>query len=77
MMQSVPWVLYVDKARAMHGAYRPNGYDGYARSHGCANLSPTDAHWLYDWAEEGTYIQLFDPRGQTPTDPETSTEGGV
>ena len=51
MMQSVPWVLYVDKARAMHGAYRPNGYDGYARSHGCANLSPTDAHWLYDWAE--------------------------
>jgi hypothetical protein len=76
LLQDVPWVLYYDKARALHGAYWHNGY-GYARSHGCVNLSPADAHWIFDWAEEGTYVHVFDPSGQTPTDPETYSEGGA
>ena len=76
LLQDVPWVLYYDKARAMHGAYWHNGY-GYARSHGCVNLSPTDAHWLFNWAEEGTYVHVFDPSGQTPTDPQTYGDGGA
>ena len=76
MMQSVPWVLYVDKARAMHDAYWPKEY-GHARPHGYVNLSPTDAHWLYDWAKEGAYVHVFDPSGETPTDSETHSEGGV
>lgn len=76
LLQDVPWVLYYDKARAMHGAYWHNGY-GYARSHGCVNLSPTDAHWLFNWADEGTYVHVFDPSGQTPTDPQTYGDGGA
>jgi lipoprotein-anchoring transpeptidase ErfK/SrfK len=76
LLQDVPWVLYYDKARALHGAYWHNGY-GYARSHGCVNLSPTDAHWIFNWAEEGTYVHVFDPSGQTPTDPGTYSEGGA
>lgn len=76
LLQNVPWVLYYDKARAMHGAYWHNGY-GYARSHGCVNLSPTDAHWLFNWAQEGTYVHVFDPSGQTPTDPASYGAGGV
>jgi len=76
LLQNVPWVLYYDKARAMHGAYWHNGY-GYARSHGCVNLSPTDAHWLFNWAQEGTYVHVFDPSGQTPTDPKTYGDGGA
>jgi hypothetical protein len=76
LVQDVPWVLYYDKARALHGAYWHNGY-GYTRSHGCVNLSPTDAHWLFNWAEEGTYVHVFDPSGQTPTDPKTYGDGGA
>ena len=75
LLQDVPWVMYFDKARALHGAYWRTSY-GYSGSHGCVNLSPTDAHWLYDWAEEGTYVYVFDPSGQTPTDAALYTEGG-
>jgi hypothetical protein len=76
LLEDVPWVLYFDKARALHGAYCHNGY-GYPRSHGCVNLSPTDAHWLYDWAEVGTWVYVFDPSGKTPVDPEAYGSGGV
>lgn len=75
-LQDVPWVLYFDQARALHGAYWHNGY-GYQRSHGCVNLSPSDARWLYDWAGEGTWVNVYDPSGQTPTDAELYTEGGA
>jgi hypothetical protein len=76
LLQDVPWVLYYDKARAMHGAYWRTSY-GYPGSHGCVNLSPTDAHWLFNWAEEGTYVHVFDPSGRTPTDPKTYGDGGA
>lgn len=75
-LQDVPWVLYYDKARAIHGAYWHNGF-GYPRSHGCVNLSPADAHWIYQWAEEGTWVHVYDPTGETPTDPEVYGEGGA
>ena len=76
LLQDVPWVLYYDKARALHGAYWRTSY-GYPGSHGCVNMSPTDAHWIFNWAEEGTYVHVFDPSGQTPTDPKTYSEGGA
>ncbi len=75
-LEDVPWILYFDKARALHGAYWHNGY-GYPRSHGCVNLSPVDADWLFTWAEEGTWVNVFDPSGRTPTDPEVYGEGGA
>jgi lipoprotein-anchoring transpeptidase ErfK/SrfK len=75
-LQDVPWVLYFDKSRALHGAYWHNGY-GYPRSHGCVNLSPFDAHWLYNWADEGTYVYVWDPSGKTPTDAELYGSGGA
>jgi hypothetical protein len=75
-LQDVPWVLYFDKARALHGAYWHNGY-GYPRSHGCVNMSPTDAHWLYDWASVGTFVYVWDPSGRTPTDAELYGAGGA
>jgi len=67
LLEDVPWVLYFDGARAMHGAYWHNGY-GLPRSHGCVNLSPTDAHWLFNFAQEGTWVHVWDPSGGTPTD---------
>jgi lipoprotein-anchoring transpeptidase ErfK/SrfK len=38
-----------------HGAYWHNNF-GTAASHGCINLSPADARWLYDWAGIGDRV---------------------
>jgi hypothetical protein len=67
-LEDVPWTMYFDEGRALHGAYWHNKF-GYPQSHGCVNLSPGDSHWLYDWASEGDYVYVYDPSGQTPTDP--------
>jgi len=75
-LEDVPWILYFDESRALHGAYWHNGY-GYPRSHGCVNLSPADAQWIYNWAEVGTYVHVYDPSGETPTDPSLYGAGGV
>ena len=74
LLEDVPWVLYYDGARALHGAYWHNGY-GLPRSHGCVNLSPTDAHWLFNFAQEGTWVHVWDPSGETPTDAESYGSG--
>lgn len=47
-LEEVPWTMFFDEGRALHGAYWHDGF-GYRRSHGCVNLSITDARWLYDW----------------------------
>jgi L,D-transpeptidase catalytic domain len=75
-LQDVPWTMYFDEARALHGAYWHNGF-GYPRSHGCVNLSPADSHWLYDWAPEGTWVHVWDPSGKTPTDDSAYGAGGA
>lgn len=66
-LQDVPWTMYFDEARALHATYWHTLF-GYTQSHGCVNLSPGDAHWLYDWAEVGDYVYVYDPSGETPTD---------
>lgn len=75
-LQDVPWTMYFDEARALHGAYWHNGF-GYPRSHGCVNLSPANSHWLYEWADEGTWVHVWDPSGKTPTDPAVYGSGGA
>lgn len=50
-LEEVPWTMYFDDGRALHGAYWHDGF-GYRRSHGCVNMSITDAHWLYQWVAE-------------------------
>lgn len=74
LLEDVPWVLYYDGARAMHGAYWHNGY-GLPRSHGCVNLSPADARWLFNFAQEGTWVHVWDPSGKTPTDADSYGSG--
>jgi len=75
-LEDVPWTMYYDQARALHGAYWHNGF-GAVRSHGCVNMSVGDAHWLYDWAEVGDWVYVWDPSGETPTDPAMYGEGGA
>jgi hypothetical protein len=50
-LEEVPWTMFFDEGRALHGAYWHDGL-GYRRSHGCVNMSITDAHWLYHWVAE-------------------------
>lgn len=67
-LDNVPWTMYFDKARALHGAYWRTRF-GYPQSHGCVNLSVGDSHWIFNWAHEGDWIYVHDPSGLTPTDP--------
>ena len=43
--------MYFDGDIALHGAYWHDGF-GYRKSHGCVNMTITDAHWLFQWAED-------------------------
>ena len=75
-LEDVPWTMYFDKARALHGAYwRANL--GFPQSHGCVNMSVGDAHWLFDWANVGDWVYVWDPSGETPVDPAEYTDGGA
>jgi hypothetical protein len=49
---TVPWTqfFYPDDGLAVHAAYWHDKF-GTARSHGCINLSPRDARWLYFWTD--------------------------
>lgn len=73
-LDNVPWTMYFDGARALHGAYWRTHF-GFAQSHGCVNLSVGDAHWLFNWAVEGDWVYVHDPSGLTPTDPSKYTGG--
>ncbi|MBL8058812.1 MAG: L,D-transpeptidase [Anaerolineales bacterium] len=59
-LEAVPYVLYFDGDRALHGEYWHDRL-GFKRSHGCVNLAPLDARWLYNWAGLGTQVWVFDP----------------
>ena len=49
-IQDVPYVQYYDGSYALHGAFWHNNF-GREQSHGCVNLSPTDAKHLFFWSE--------------------------
>jgi hypothetical protein len=48
--RDVPFVQYFTEGFALHGAYWHDDF-GTPRSHGCVNLSPTDAAWLFNWTD--------------------------
>jgi hypothetical protein len=75
-LEDVPWTMYYDEARALHGAYW-HTYYGYVQSHGCVNLAPGDAQWIFNWADEGDWVYVWDPSGETPTDNDLYGEGGA
>jgi hypothetical protein len=45
----VPWVLFFHNDQALHGTFWHDAF-GRPRSHGCVNLAPRDARWLYHWS---------------------------
>ncbi|MCK6539731.1 MAG: L,D-transpeptidase [Anaerolineales bacterium] len=48
-LPGVPWVIYIkENGTSFHGTYWHNDY-GRPRSHGCINLTPQAAKWLFRW----------------------------
>lgn len=71
-LPNVPWTMYfyndqVGKSEGygLHGAYWHHNF-GHPMSHGCINISPTNAEKLYNWADPAmtgnvTYASDQDP----------------
>ncbi len=49
-LRDVPYVQYFQAGYAFHAAYWHDSF-GRPRSHGCVNLSPLDARWLFHWTD--------------------------
>lgn len=48
-LPGVPWVSYfTSNGVAIHGTYWHNDY-GVPHSHGCINMTPNNAKWVYRW----------------------------
>ncbi len=69
-IEDVPWVQFFDKAIALHGAFWHRDF-GRVHSHGCVNLAPLDARWLF--AFTGPHV----PSGWTAALPTKIERGTV
>lgn len=49
-IEDVPYVMYFQLAYAIHSAFWHNRF-GRTKSHGCVNMAPLDAKWLFNWAQ--------------------------
>jgi hypothetical protein len=58
-LPNVPYVMYFYKGYGLHGTYWHTSF-GTPMSHGCVNLSPHDAAWLYEFASVGTLVSVHD-----------------
>jgi lipoprotein-anchoring transpeptidase ErfK/SrfK len=68
-LDNVQWVQYFYEDYSFHGTYWHNDF-GTPKSHGCLNMTISDAKWLFDWASptwDGTTLWY----GPTPDDPGT------
>jgi hypothetical protein len=79
-LPGVPFASYIDEnGVSFHGTYWHNDY-GAPRSHGCINLTPADARWLYRWTlpvvpsgarflyepSQGTSVRILETTQPTP-----------
>jgi lipoprotein-anchoring transpeptidase ErfK/SrfK len=48
-IEDVPWTMYFEGSYALHGAFWHDRF-GRPRSHGCVNLAPADARWVFQWS---------------------------
>ncbi|PJF22472.1 MAG: hypothetical protein CUN56_05815 [Phototrophicales bacterium] len=55
-MEDVPFTLYFNGDRALHGAYWHDAF-GETQSHGCVNMSLNDAYWLFTWATDYMFTE--------------------
>jgi hypothetical protein len=56
-LPDVPYVMYFYSGYGLHGTYWHSNF-GTPMSHGCINLSISDAEWLFYWADVGTLVNI-------------------
>lgn len=56
-LENVPYVMYFYNDYALHGAYWHNNF-GTPMSHGCVNMHPDEAAWLFNWSSLGTVVNV-------------------
>ncbi|MEC4814694.1 MAG: L,D-transpeptidase [Scytonema sp. PMC 1069.18] len=56
-VSNVPHTMYYSGGYAIHGAYWHRKF-GTPVSHGCVNVAPNHAKWLFDWASLGTPVVI-------------------
>ena len=49
-LHDVPWAQFFFENFGLHGVYWHDRF-GNRRSHGCVNLAPIDARWIFDWTK--------------------------
>ncbi len=65
-VNGVPWCTYFGlNGAAIHGAYWHNNY-GRPRSHGCINVTPDAAKWIYRWTQP--YLAYDEEEHETAPD---------
>jgi len=69
-IEDVPYVQYFAKGVGLHAAFWHRSF-GRVRSHGCVNLTPLDAYWLFWWT--GPHL----PAGWTAVLPTSHDQGTV
>ncbi len=72
VVEDVPHTMYFDFDIALHGAYWHDRF-GYKHSHGCVNMPPRDAEWVFNWSENApndlwVWVHTSDPHNLVPTD---------
>lgn len=65
VVEDVPHTMYFDFDIALHGAYWHDRF-GYKHSHGCVNMPPRDAEWIFYWSENAlndlwVWVHTSDP----------------
>lgn len=63
---AVPWCTFVATGGvAIHGAFWHNAF-GEKRSHGCINVSPEDAKWIFRWTSPYVSLDAGEERRELP-----------
>jgi hypothetical protein len=66
-LPGVPWVSYITRSGiSFHGTFWHNDF-GKPRSHGCINLSPSAARWIYRWTQPAVPFELTTVEKETGT----------
>lgn len=61
-LDQVPYHMYFNWREALHGVYWHDNF-GYYWSHGCVNLTVSDAKWLWDnWVRMDTRVYVYDEK---------------
>jgi hypothetical protein len=76
LLEDVHATVYFHQSYAFHAAYWHDDFGRY-KSHGCVNMAPVDAEWLYNWStpivapqaartratgdNPGTWVWIYDP----------------